>query len=146
MSRSRNPDAGGMDARSQIAENALLTKEAPLMTKTTIFHNPRCSKSRQTLELLNQHGADTEVVEYLKAPPDSAELGRILDLLGLEPRQLMRMNEAEYSDLKLEDTSLSREQLIAAMVEHPILIQRPIVLSNGKASIGRPLENVLEIL
>lgn len=116
------------------------------MTKTTIFHNPRCSKSRQTLELLNQHGADTEVVEYLKAPPDSAELGRILDLLGLEPRQLMRMNEAEYSDLKLEDTSLSREQLIAAMVEHPILIQRPIVLSNGKAAIGRPLENVLEIL
>ena len=135
-----------MDARSQIAENALLAEEAPLMTKTTIFHNPRCSKSRQTLELLNERGADTEVVEYLKTPPDAAELDRILDLLGLEPRQLMRTNEAEYSDLKLADTSLSRNQLIAAMVEHPVLIQRPIVLTNGKAAIGRPLENVLEIL
>lgn len=116
------------------------------MTKTTIFHNPRCSKSRQTLDLLNQHGVDAEIVEYLKTPPDSDELGRILDLLGLEPRQLMRTNEAEYSSLKLEDSSLGREQLIAAMVEHPILIQRPIVLANGKAVIGRPLENVLEIL
>ncbi len=116
------------------------------MTKTTIFHNPRCSKSQQTLELLNQRGDNTEIIEYLKTPPDNAELSRILDLLGLEPRQLMRTNEAEYTDLNLEDTSLSREQLITAMVKHPILIQRPIILANGKAAIGRPLENVQEIL
>jgi len=116
------------------------------MTKTTIYHNPRCSKSRQTLELLNEHGLDADVVEYLKAPPDAAELGRILDLLGLEPRQLMRTNEAEYAELKLDDASLSREQLITAMAGHPKLIQRPIVLNDGKAALGRPPESVLEIL
>jgi len=116
------------------------------MTTITIFHNPRCSKSRQTLESLSQRGVDTEVIEYLKTPPDSAELGRILDLLGLEPRQLMRTHESEYTTLKLDDAALSREQLIAAMTEHPILIERPIVLANGKAAIGRPLEKVLEIL
>lgn len=116
------------------------------MSKTTIFHNPRCSKSRQTLELLTERGADTDVVEYLKTPPDAAELERILGLLGLEPRQLMRTGEPEYKALGLDDESLSREQLIAAMVETPKLIERPIVLSNGKAAIGRPPESVLEIL
>ena len=116
------------------------------MTNTKIYHNPRCSKSRQTLELLNEQGLDIDIVEYLKTPPDSAELESILALLGLEPRQLMRTNEAEYAELKLDDASLSRSQLIAAMVEHPKLIQRPIVLSNGKAALGRPPESVLEIL
>jgi len=116
------------------------------MTKTKIYHNPRCSKSRQTLELLSGQGLDTEVIEYLKTPPDAADLERILVLLGLEPRQLMRTNEAEYTELKLDDTSLSRQQLIATMVEHPKLIQRPIVLSNGKAALGRPPESVLEII
>jgi arsenate reductase len=116
------------------------------MTKTTIYHNPRCSKSRQTLELLSGRGLDTEVVEYLKTPPDAAELERILVLLGLEPRQLMRTNEVEYAELELDDASLGRERLIAAMVEYPKLIQRPIVLCNGKAALGRPPESVLEIL
>jgi len=135
-----------MDARWQIAENALPADEDPLMTKITIYHNPRCSKSRQTLELLSGRGLDTNIVEYLKTPPDAAELEHILDLLGLEPRQLMRSNETEYKALKLDDTSLGNEQLIAAMVEHPKLIQRPIVLSNGKAALGRPPESVLEIV
>jgi arsenate reductase (glutaredoxin) len=123
-----------------------LADEGSLMTKTTIYHNPRCSKSRQTLELLNGQGLDTDVVEYLKTPPNAAELENILTLLELEPRELMRTNEAEYTDLNLGDVSLSREQLIAAMVEHPKLIQRPIVLSNGKAALGRPPESVLEII
>jgi arsenate reductase len=135
-----------MDARWQIEENVQVSNEDPLMAKTTIYHNPRCSKSRQTLELLNEQGLDTNIVEYLKNPPDAAELENILDLLGLEPRELMRTNEAEYTDLKLDDASLGREQLIAAMVEHPRLIQRPIVLSNGKAALGRPPESVLEII
>ena len=112
----------------------------------TILHNPRCSKSRQTLELLQDRGHEPEIVEYLDTPPDAAKLGEILDLLGLEPRQLMRRKEAAYGELGLGDTDLTRDALIAAMVEHPILIERPIVLANGKAALGRPPEAVLEIL
>ena len=111
-----------------------------------IFHNPRCSKSRATLELLNNQQIEAEVVEYLKTPPSTEELKQILDLLGLEPRQLMRKGEAEYKENNLNNESLSREQLIEAMVKHPKLIERPIVIANGKAAIGRPPETVLEIL
>ncbi len=111
-----------------------------------IFHNPRCSKSRATLELLNSQDIDAQVVEYLKTPPTADELENILKMLGLSPRQLMRKGEAEYKDLNLADESLSHEQLVAAMVEHPKLIERPIVIANGKAAIGRPPELVLEIL
>jgi len=117
---------------------------------TIIYHNPRCSKSRQTLALLNDNGIKATVVEYLNTPPDTAALDNILQLLAMEPRELMRKNESEYKDNHLDDTSLSREQLIAAMVAHPRLIERPIVISehNGqrRATIGRPPESVLEIL
>ena len=116
------------------------------MSRTTIYLNPRCSKSRQTLELLREQGIEPEIVEYLKTPPDAQELGRMLDLLGLEPRQLMRRNEAEYKENNLADPGLSRDQLIQAMVEHPKIIQRPIVLNKGRAALGRPPEDVLEIL
>lgn len=116
------------------------------MSTTVIYHNPRCSKSRQTLELLNGHSGDVEIVEYLKTPPDAETLARILDLLGLEPRQLLRSNETEYRELGLDNTALSREALIAAMVAHPILIQRPIVVHGNRAALGRPPEDVLEIL
>jgi arsenate reductase len=116
------------------------------MPATVIYHNPRCSKSRQTLDLLNEHGVDAEIVEYLKTPPDAETLERILDMLGLQPRELMRNNETAYRELGLDDASLSREQLIAAMVEHPKLIQRPIVIRGSKAALGRPPEDVLEIL
>jgi arsenate reductase len=112
----------------------------------TIYHNPRCSKSRQTLELIRAQGLEPRIIEYLKTPPSAEELGQILDLLGCEPRDAIRNNEIEYEQQGLDDTSLSREQLIDAMIEHPILIQRPIVLVNGKAVIGRPPELVLEIL
>ena len=111
-----------------------------------IFHNPRCSKSRQTLELLQANSAQAEIVEYLKTPPSIEELQQILDMLGLQPRELMRTREAEYKENHLDDESLSREQLIQAMVKFPKLIERPIVIKNGRAAIGRPPEKVLEIL
>lgn len=114
--------------------------------KAAIYHNPRCSKSRQTLALLRERGVEPEIIEYLKNPPDREQLSGVLALLKLEPRALMRRQEAAYKERKLDDPGLSREQLIAAMVENPILIERPIVLANGKAALGRPPENALEIL
>jgi len=114
--------------------------------KVTIYHNPRCSKSRQTLQILQDKGIQPTLVEYLETPPDAAELNRILELLGMEPRNLMRKKESEYKDAGLDDPSLSRDELIAAMVTHPKLIERPIVLANGKAALGRPPEKVVEIL
>ena len=112
----------------------------------TIYHNPRCSKSRQTLALLRDKGIEPEVVEYLQSPPKAAELKRILGLLGLGARALMRRKEAAYKELGLADEALSEAALVKAMVENPILIERPIVLANGKAALGRPPEQVLEIL
>jgi arsenate reductase len=111
-----------------------------------IYHNPRCSKSRQTLQLLQDQGVEPEVVEYLKTPPDQATLKRILKLLGLEPRQLMRTKETEYKAQGLDNPALSNDQLIDAMIATPKLIERPIVIKNGQAAIGRPPEKVLEIL
>jgi len=112
----------------------------------TIYHNPRCSKSRETLALLNERGLDVEVVEYLKTPPDPATLARLLDGLELEPRDLMRKKEAPYKDLGLDDPGLDRAALIAAMVENPVLIERPIVVKDGRVALGRPPEAVLAIL
>jgi arsenate reductase len=112
----------------------------------TILHNPRCSKSRQALQLLKNRGIELGIVEYLKTPPDTAELSRILDLLDLAPRDLMRRKEPVYKELGLDDPALGRADLIAAMTENPILIERPIVLAGGKAALGRPPENVLAIL
>jgi arsenate reductase len=111
-----------------------------------IYHNPRCSKSRQTLELLRDKAGEPEIVEYLKTPPSAEELGDILDMLGLEPRQLMRRKEPEYKEQGLDNPGLSHDELIAAMVAHPKLIERPIVIKDGKAAIGRPPELILDIL
>jgi arsenate reductase len=111
-----------------------------------IFHNPRCSKSRQTLELLEKHGITPTVIEYLKTPPTSSELKEILTLLGFVPRDLMRRKEALYAECELDNPALSDDDLIGFMIKHPILIERPIVLANGKAALGRPPEQVLEIL
>lgn len=113
---------------------------------STLYHNPRCSKSRQTLQLLQDRGVDMDVIEYLQTPPDFATLDAILTMLALQPRDLMRKNEAEYTQLQLDNTELSRTQLIQAMVDHPILIERPILIKDGKAAIGRPPEQILEIL
>ena len=112
----------------------------------TIYHNPRCSKSRAALALLQEQGVQPEVVEYLKHPPTKAELERLLQLLKLEPRDLMRKQEAEYKALGLDAPELSREALIQALVDHPRLIERPIVVREGKAALGRPPEEVLRVL
>ncbi len=112
----------------------------------TIYHNPRCSKSRQTLEILNQQNVDLEIIEYLKTSPDAETLKQILSYLNIPARELLRKGESAYKDASLDDTSLSEDDLITAMVEHPILIERPIVVNNGKAAIGRPPESVLDIL
>ncbi|MGB7451782.1 MAG: arsenate reductase (glutaredoxin) [Lysobacterales bacterium] len=114
--------------------------------KVQILHNPRCSKSRTTLQLLRENGIEPEVILYLETPPDSDQLTSILAQLGMQPRELMRKGQSEYKAMGLDNEQLSDEQLVAAMIEAPILIERPIVLANGKARIGRPPESVLKIL
>lgn len=116
------------------------------MDEVVILHNPRCSKSRATLALLEERGIEPRVVDYLNQPPTVGELNAILKKLDIEPRALMRTDEAEYRELDLEDPGLERAELLAALHAHPRLLQRPIVLANGKAAIGRPPENVLAIL
>ncbi|HGG60705.1 MAG TPA: arsenate reductase (glutaredoxin) [Gammaproteobacteria bacterium] len=116
------------------------------MSTVKIYHNPRCSKSRQTLSLLEEQGVQPEIIKYLETPPDEQTLAEILDLLGLEPRELMRKREKEYKEAGLDDDSLTREEQIALMVKYPKVIERPIVIANGKAAIGRPPEKVLDIL
>lgn len=112
----------------------------------TIWHNPRCSKSRQTLALLEQRKVDLRIREYLKDLPDEAEIRAALQALGThDPRAIMRRGEAIYKELGLDDV-VSKDALIAAMVAHPVLIERPVVLANGRAALGRPPESVLEIL
>ena len=115
------------------------------MSTVTIFHNPRCSKSRETLALLQDKGIEPEVVEYLKTPPNAAELERILTLLDKTPRQLMRTKEAVYKELGLADEN-DNAKLITAMVNNPKLIERPIVIKGDQAALGRPPEAVLDIL
>lgn len=112
----------------------------------TIYHNPRCAKSRATLQLLEAKGMTPKVVDYLKTPPSAAELKAILKKLGLKPRDFIRKGEPRYAELDLKDRQFSDDQLIAVMVDNPILIERPIVVSGGRAAIGRPPEKVLEIL
>lgn len=112
----------------------------------TIYHNPRCSKSRQTLDLLRERGIEPRVIPYLDEPPDADTLQRLLVQLGLEPRQLMRRKETVYHELGLDRQTLSAGALIEAMHQHPILIERPIVVTDKGAVIGRPPENVLDLL
>lgn len=111
--------------------------------RVTIYHNPRCSKSRQTLELLRANGVEPAVVEYLKTPPSADELTRILAALGKRPAELLRSKEAAEAGVGRD---LDDEALVAAMVAHPAVIERPIVVKGDKARVGRPPESVLEIL
>ena len=114
--------------------------------KVQILHNPRCSKSRATLQILEDNGFEPEIILYQETPPDTAQLKSILKMLNMQARDLMRKGQSEYKDQGLNDDQLGDEELIAAMIRTPILIERPIVLANGKAKIGRPPESVLEIL
>ncbi|MEJ2516066.1 MAG: arsenate reductase (glutaredoxin) [Gammaproteobacteria bacterium] len=114
--------------------------------RVKIFHNPRCSKSRQTLAILQERGIDPEIVRYLDEPPDAETLRDLLSRLGLTAAQLIRRGEKEYRELGLDAAGVDENDLVRAMVEHPRLIQRPIVVAGGKARLGRPPEAVLEIL
>ncbi|MBD9675616.1 arsenate reductase (glutaredoxin) [Pseudomonas sp. PDM18] len=116
------------------------------MSQISIFHNPRCSKSRGALELLEARGIQPTIVRYLETPPSAAELKALLGKLGISARQLLRTGEDEYKELDLANPALGDDQLIAAMAEHPKLIERPIVIVGDKAVIGRPPEKALEIL
>ncbi|MGI9294553.1 MAG: arsenate reductase (glutaredoxin) [Pseudomonadales bacterium] len=116
------------------------------MSDITIFHNPRCSKSRQTLQLLQDNGIEPAVRLYLDQPPSAAELKKLLGSLGISARELLRKGEEEYKTLGLADQSLSEKALVDAMVEHPRLIERPIVVKGKKAVLGRPPENALALL
>lgn len=111
-----------------------------------IYYNPRCSKSRATLQLLQERGAEPRIIEYLKTPPSASRLKELLAMLGMSPRDLMRKGEAPYKDLGLGDTAKDDATLVAAMADNPILIERPIVVAGGKARLGRPPEQVLELL
>ena len=116
------------------------------MSAISIYHNPRCSKSRQTLALLEQQGVKPEIIEYLKTPPTADVLNTVLNQLGINARDLLRKGEAAYKELNLADKTLTDHQLVQAMCDHPKLIERPIVIHNGKAKIGRPPEAVLDII
>ena len=111
-----------------------------------IYHNPRCSKSRRTLELIREAGVEPEIVEYLDTPPAQDELDDILQMLGIEPEDLMRKGEAIYKELGLAGKKLSRTEAVKMMVENPKLIERPIVVQGEKAILGRPPENVEALL
>lgn len=114
--------------------------------KAIIYHNPRCSKSRQTLALLQDNDVDVEIIEYLKTPPDEKQLKAILKKLAIRPAELIRKKESVFKELKLADKLDDDQALIKAMYANPALMERPIVLVNNKATIGRPPENVLAIL
>ena len=114
--------------------------------KPQIYHNPRCLKSRQTLQLLQDNNVDAEIIEYLQTPPDATTLDNILTQLDIEPRQLMRTKEPEYKELGLDNPDLDRDSLINAMVKTPKLIERPIVITDKGIAIGRPPENILKVL
>ena len=110
-----------------------------------IYHNPRCSKSRETLQIIQSHDIEPTIIDYLDEPPDATELKRIIGLLGVEARDLMRTTESVYRDADLDDDSLSEDEIIEAICEYPELLQRPIVIAGDRAVIGRPPERVKEL-
>lgn len=116
------------------------------MSQVQIYHNPRCSKSRQTLALLEEQGIQPTIIEYLKDTPSADILAQVIQQLGISPRELLRTKEEAYKEHQLANKDVSDAEIIQAMIESPKLIERPIVIANGQARIGRPPEQVLEIL
>lgn len=119
-----------------------------LMTSmmTTIFHNPRCSKSRAAVDLLERRGIEYKVVRYLENPPDKQELAKLVKLLGIHPEQLVRKGESLYKELGLNEQELSEQQWLEVLAANPKLIERPIVIHDGKAAIGRPIGKIEQLL
>ena len=117
-----------------------------MTTSVKIYHNPKCSKSRSALELIQQKQLTVEIIEYLKFPPHSKELGDIIKKLGVTAREIIRKNEEPYKRLRLSNPKLNESELLEAISINPILLERPIVILNGKAALGRPLENIEKIL
>jgi len=115
------------------------------MAEVIIWHNPRCSKSRAAAQLLEGNGVEAEVVKYLETPPSKEEIKAVLKMLGISARELMRTKEDIYKELGLKDVE-EEEKLIEAMAEHPKLIERPVVIKDGKAAIGRPIEKIIELI
>lgn len=115
------------------------------MSVARIYHNPRCSKSRQALALIEEQGEAPEIVDYIKTPLDNASITELLTMLDMSARDLMRKQEDTYKELKLDNTELSEAQLVQALADYPRLIERPIVVRNGKAVLARPPEKVLEL-
>lgn len=115
------------------------------MFRITLYHNPRCSKSRRALALLKERAGNIRLINYLETPPDAAELKRLSKQLGLSVREMLRSNEAVYRELNLGDSNLGEDDLLRAIAEHPILLQRPIAVAGEHAVIGRPPEKVLEL-
>ncbi|VAW91358.1 Uncharacterized protein YfgD, not an arsenate reductase [hydrothermal vent metagenome] len=111
-----------------------------------IYHNPRCSKSRETLALLEEKGTPTEVIEYLKTPPDETTLKTIIESLGIKAMQLVRSHEDEFKQAGLDNEGVTEDEIIKAMVKYPKLIERPIVVNGNKVVIGRPPKNILTII
>jgi len=120
-------------------------KARPTMS-VTLYHNPRCSKSRQALDLLRKRGIEPRIVDYLKTPPGAAEIRSLLAALGKRPREILRTKEAAYKEAGLDDPNATDAAVIAAIVKHPILLERPIAVAGKKAVIGRPPEDVLKIV
>ncbi|RDX37467.1 arsenate reductase (glutaredoxin) [Kangiella sp. HD9-110m-PIT-SAG07] len=116
------------------------------MSDFNILHNPRCSKSRQTLELLQENGVEPTIVKYLETPPSEQEISNIVKLLGVKPRDILRKKEAEYKESGLDNQELNDQEVIKLMVKYPKVIERPIVYSGNAAAVGRPPENVLNII
>ena len=116
------------------------------MSDFTIYHNPRCSKSRQTLHIIEDNDIKPKIILYLEEPPDIKTLSKIINLLGVKPRDLLRTNEVEYKALNLKDKDIDDLEIIKLMSQNPKLIERPIVLSDNEAIIGRPPENVLSLI
>ena len=116
------------------------------MSKVTIWHNPRCSKSRQALALLENQGVELDVVLYLEKPPSRREITRVLKLLAMNPRDIIRKREPEYKDLGLDDSNMTKTELVGAMAENPKLIERPVIIREDQAVVGRPPELALKLL
>jgi arsenate reductase len=126
-------------------QNEALKMMEEIMT-VTVYHNPRCSKSRAAMEYLEENGIETEVVKYMDSPPDANDIKELLSMLGMTPRELMRKHEKVFKDAGLDDPTFTDDELIEAMAQCPSLIERPIVVNNGKAVLARPPETVQDIL